>query len=532
MSREDAIEKISKEIPAVRQVIKGRIGSRLEWLSNRAYPGGRQVRWHKKENLFCLPYETRKRIEDENRADETLRLDVLYSFYVRLREDTGQVLDDSGARIAAELTLRALQIAFEREGLAFASFLETKTATEYATMTDCIGAALAERQIADYDRYILGDAVFETIRRVLYNSVEVERAYLGKLSRTYTLLFTLNSEPRLLEFFQQLTGTLYLYVGADLLVKALSERYLAPPDQLTRNTLLMASRLGAKLVLTEPVLQEVHGNLKVADTEFRNWYEKIEYNVDDIIAREIPKIMVRAYFYVRLDKNPKYRKPRSWLEYLSQFVPYNELHRTSAQDHLRRYLQITFGMEFVSSAELKSIVDADAVQELADSLAEAKASDQLAYNDALMAMAVYRQRRIRHEESKVTEFGYETWWLTAEAQILRFTRELVRDNRGAPYIMRADFLLNFMTLAPSALEARKTLANVFPSLLGIRLSRRMNESAFHSLMEKVRQVEDWDDARRAAAIAGIVDKLKSDFHKRYNAEINGAREGGSTGSVR
>lgn len=519
MSREDVLDKISREIPAVRQVVKGRVGGRLEWLSDKQYPGGRQVRWHKRMNQFCLPYETRQRIEAENRADEAMRLDVLTSFYGRIREATARHLEEPAARAAAEMTLRSLQMAFEREGLAFASFLETKDNSEYATMTDAIAAALAERNIAGREKYLLGDAVFATVRCVLYDSVEVERAYLAKLSRTYTLLFTLNSEPRLIEFFQQLAGTLHLYVGADLLVRALSERYLAAEDQLTRNTLLMASRLGARLVLTEPVLEEVLGNLRGADSEFRHWFEPVEYHVDYLMARNTPKIMVRAYFYARLDPRPDLRKPGSWPAFVSQFLPYADLHKASASRDLRRYLLATFGMKFESVDELLAVVDRGAVQELADDLVESKPNEQLAFNDALLALAVYGRRQRRREESSVTEFGYETWWLTTEARILQHTKRLVREHRGAPYIMRADFLLNFMTLAPSAQEARATLGHVFPSLLGIRLSRRMNEDAFHTIMAKVRAAEDWDEARRTAAIAGLVDQLKADFRKRYDTQI-------------
>jgi hypothetical protein len=434
-------------------------------------------------------------------------------------------LDDPAARAAAELTLRSLQMAFEREGLSFCSFLQTKDDTEYATMTDAIAAALAERNIAGREKYLLADAVFATIRRVLYDSVEVERAYLAKLSRTYTLLFTLNSEPRLIEFFQQLAGTLHLYVGADLLVRALSERYLGVGDQLTRNTLLMASRLGARLVLTEPVLEEVLGNLRGADAEFRNWFEPVEYHVDYLMARNAPKIMVRAYFYARLDPRPDLRKPGSWPAFVSQFLPYADLHKASASEHLRRYLQATFGMEFESADGLMAIVDRGAVQRLAEDLADSKPNDKLAFNDALMALAVYGRRHRRREESHVTEFGYETWWLTTEARILQYTRPLVREHRGAPYIMRADFLLNFMTLAPSVQEARTTLGHVFPSLLGIRLSRRMNEDAFHAIMAKVHDAEDWDDARRAAAIANLVDRLKADFNKKYDAQIRTRADG-------
>jgi hypothetical protein len=525
MSREDVLNKISLEIPAVRQVVNNRVGGRLKWLSNKAFPGGRQVNWHKKGNQFCLPYETRKRIEDENRADEALRLDVLNSFYSRLRDDTGRHLDEPAARMAAELTLRSLQMAFEREGLVFASFLESKDDAEYATITDAIAEALTERNVEPGERYVLGDAVFATVRRVLYGSVEIERGYLAKLSRTYTLLFTLNSEPRLIEFFQQLTGTLYLYVGADLLVRALSERYLPVDDQITRNTLVMATRLGAKLVLTEPVLDEVLGNLRGADSEFRHRFEQIEYHVDYLMARNAPKIMVRAYFYARLDPKPAIRKPGSWPAFVAQFVPHADLHRPSASDHLRRYLLATFGMEFESTNQLLNLVDHQAVEQLADSLADSKPTRELAFNDALMALAVYGRRKLRREESHVTEFGFESWWLTTEARILQHTKELVRQHRGARYIMRADFLLNFMTLAPSTDEARATLRHVFPSLLGIRLSRRMSEDAYYAIIEKVRIAEDWDEGRRTAAIASVADRLKADFDKRYETQFRARSNG-------
>jgi hypothetical protein len=520
MSRQDVLDKISMEIPSVRRVVERRVGKRLEWLSDKRYPGGRQVKWHRKPNQFCLPYETRQRIEEENRADEALRLDVLNSFYTRLHEDTGTHLDDPITRVAAEVTLRALQMAFEREGLEFASFLARADGGEFSTITDAIGGALQERELAERDRYLVADAVFATIRGVLYNSRNVERSYLAKLSRTYTLLFTLNTEPRLIEFFQDVSGSLYLYVGADLLVRALSERYLPAADQLTRNTLVMASRLGAKLILTEPVLEEVVGNLRAADAEFRHWFEPVEHHVDYVMARSAPKIMVRSYFYARLDPKIEGRRPGSWPTFVTQFLPYVDLHRASAFDHLRRYLQATFSMEVESADTLLSLVDSGAVRALADTLAESKPNDRLAYNDALMALAVYGRRRSRREQSRVTEFGYETWWLTAEARILRHTRSLVREHRGAPYIMRADFLLNFMTLAPSAQDTKVTLGHVFPSLLGIRLSRRMNEDAFHGIMAKVRAAEEMDEARRAAAVAHLVDQLKSNFDKQYDTQFD------------
>jgi hypothetical protein len=316
-----------------------------------------------------------------------------------------------------------------------------------------------------------------------------------------------------------MAGELHLYVGADLLVRALSERYLAPEDQLTRRTLLMATRLGATLVLTEPVLGEVLGNLRAADAEFRHYFEAVEYHVDQHMARNASKIMIRSYFYARLDSRPAERRPTSWPGFVGQFCPYNDLYKPEAEEHLRRYLSSSFNMRSESSAELLKLVSYEEVNNLAGRLSDSKPDARLAWNDALMALTVYGRRARRREDSKVSEFGYETWWLTSEAAILKHTADLVKSHRGIRYMMRPDFLLNFLTLSPTATDARRTLGHIFPSMLGIRLSRRMNEDAFHAIMGKVAEAQQFEDARRAAAIAGLSDKLKGNFNKQYATQF-------------
>ncbi|SDX98418.1 hypothetical protein SAMN05660209_01740 [Geodermatophilus africanus] len=519
MSQSDILERISREIPATRQVVEPRLERRLQLLASRNHPDGRQVRWHKKDDLYVLPYETRRRIEDENRADESLRLDVLNSLYSRIAAHSHPSLSEVENRVAAEVALRSLQRTFEQEGLEFSSFLLDEAQGDLATVTDSIRTTLTERNLTGQKGLAVGEVVFQAIRSVFYESAEIERAYLGKLSRTYTLLFTLNTEPKLIEFFQDVTGHLNLYVGTDLLVRALSERYVPEPDQMTRRTLLMASRLGARLVLSDAVLEEVLGNLRAADHEFRNWFESIEAHVDDHTARNADKIMIRAYFYAKLNPNLGIMRPTSWPAFVSQFCRFEDLHRSSAVDNLRRYLQVTFGLEHESDDDLETIVNHNQLNELTTNLAESKATERLARNDALMALAVYARRRQRREDSSVSEFGYETWWLTSESTILRHTKELVRSHRGARYMMRPDFLLNFLTLAPNSFEARQTLGHVFPSLLGIRLSRRMKESTYHGILSKVKEAASFEDARRAAAIADATNRLKGDFWKQYRVQL-------------
>lgn len=73
-------------------------------------------------------------------------------------------------------------------------------------------------------------------------------------------------------------------------------------------------------------------------------------------------------------------------------------------------------------------------------------------------------------------------------------------------------------------ETRDTLGHVFPSLLGIRLSRRMNEDVFHDIIKKVEVAQDIDEARRTAAVAGLVDQLKANFNKQYDAQFEYDRD--------
>ncbi len=519
----EVLDRILAELPSVKSLVAPRLGRRLQTMSKKAYPGGRAVRMHQTDGAFCLPYETRERIQDENTADEALRLRVLKSLDERLRPAPPAGLGDVGIRQAAEVALRTLQLTFEREGLEFAAFLTDAKPGEFATVTDGLRQALAELGHTGKHGQLVGDGAFAVLRGVLYGSSEDERQYLQRLSRTYALLFTLNNEPRLLEYFQDMTGDFRLYVGADQILRALSEHYLEAGDQPTRNTLLLASRQGAKLILTEPVLEEVVSHFRSADMEHHNHVEAIEHRLDYELASQAPQIMLRVYLYARLNPDLDRRQPRNWPAFVQQFLSHKTLHRSQAMDDMRQYLQATFGFAYESAADLENLVDLNQVDALAAQLAPAKNNNlTLARNDALMALAVYGRRHRRGETSRVTEFGWGTWWLTSETRILGLTRDLVRQHNGR-YVMRPDFLLNFLTLAPSAQAARETNATIFPSMLGIRLSRRMDQAAFDGLMDKVAEAENLDDARRAVEMAKFMNTLKSNPNHYYVGTSPGPR---------
>lgn len=513
MSRDQVLEKILEELPSVEQLVQNEVGPRLEELSRK---GSRIVRWHQKEDLFCLPFETRLGIEEENASDVLLRDSVEEGLRQRIR--SGGTVLETDVEDATKVAMRTLQLTFERQGLEFAAFLhDAQSVGDSPEVASSITDALSICGVHGKAAIRIGPEVFHALRDVLYKSTDDERLYLHKLSTTYALLFILNTEPRLMEFFQDMTGDFYLYVGADQLLKALSEQYLEEPDQMARNALRMASSLGATLVLSQPVLEEVVGHFRAADYEFRNHIAAAEQYMTYEVARNVSPIMVRAYLYSRI--NPDLQtKPKSWQAFVQQFCSYEELHRGGGEDDFLKYLVRKFQMEFASLDDLEDLVHGDDVAELSRNLAPLKSRKELADNDALMAHAVFGRRTAKKEAASTNEFGFSTWWLTGETSILKHTKALVAANRGARYIMRPEFLLNFISLAPSADKARKAFEHIFPTLLGIRLARRMDESAFAKVMEKVDEASALDDDRRGAAIASIVDKLKGDFSREYMSD--------------
>lgn len=421
-----------------------------------------------------------------------------------------------------ELALHALQLLFEHEGLELAAYIVGNDApAQLDTVQDAVREALTAAQVRPKLTYVIGDVVLGVLKGVFYSSREEERLYLGKLSRTYSLLFTLNTEPRLVAYFQEMAADFNLYVGSDILVRALSERYLDEKDQMTRNALRFAAEAGARLILAQPVLEEVLGNLRASNTE----YEVNFGSLGDLRFREAelqtPRILVRAFFHARDNDALGDQRPQNWVTYVNQFVTHATLQQPGAAAEVRGYLVNEFSMTYETREELEALVDQEELHELTEALAALKKDHQLARNDALMTLAVYGRRAADGEYKTFSEFGHKTWWLTHESKILNETRHVVAKHEGARYMMRPEFLLNFLALAPSAAEVRRTYKNIFPTLLGVRLSKRMAPEVFRSLMKKVRESDEVEPARRQARIAQMADELKGDFTKPYVAGFGG-----------
>lgn len=358
------------------------------------------------------------------------------------------------------------------------------------------------------------EMIKHNLYEAFYQSTPEERLLFSKLSTTYTLLFCLNTEPRLIEYFQNMASDFYLYVGSDVLVRALSERYLRREDQGTRNALDIIRSAGGKLILTEPVLEEVYAHIERTDWEFVNNYEYIESSITQTIIENIDRILIQSYFYAKNDPPIGINAPRSWVSFIHQFCDYELLHKPAGYQQIKTYLMSQFHMSFESREEVKKLCDLKSVEELTALLINEKSDERLARNDALMAHAIYGRRNQMQEYSTVSEFGLRTWWLTGESRILKYTSDLVK-HHNSRYMMRPEFILNFLTLAPSASEVRNTYKHIFPTSLGIQLARRVDPDELQKVLGKLREAHDLEPGRRMAAITQACDQLKSDFSKKY-----------------
>lgn len=520
-TRKEIHESIINTLPFAKSLIENHLSSRLKHLASKQNATGREIKHHQKEDLFCLPYETRIMVQEENASNEALRIRVLDEFEERVGKLQYAKEYSSNFKEICNLALLAVQKTFEMEGLEFAAFLENKTDSgDYVNLGSCIDSVVIEAGIKPVKKAILYiQVISEILRNSFYDSSPNERLLYGKYGRTYSLFFSLKAEPRVITFFQDMTTDFYLYVGSDIIVRALSERYVHPEDQRVRNLLKILASAGATLVLAEPVLQEVQHNLHTSNLEFDNNFAGIESKVTEDIVRNCPKILIRSFFYARMSSRKDIEAPSTWLDYLRQFCNPDRLNSEAGKEELKRYLMANFSLQYESFDEMEKIINFEKNRREFDSLEsallECKANRHLAKNDAMMAFTVYGRRDARGEGKKANEFGHQTWWLTGETSIIKYTKALV-SKHGARFMMRPEFLLNFIALVPKMADVRATYKSVFPSLLGIRLANRVKDEVFHKMMKQIKEVATLEPGRVEALIAQYSDQLKSDFQKHYD----------------
>ncbi len=513
MSEECICKKIFEFFPWSDKLIKGHIRQRLGCLRSKDV-SGREIRWYKKQKKYCLPYETRQSISNENKNDESLKINVLAE--LKLLVSKMFDADDGEYQIVADCCVKVIHAIFESQGLLFSHFLSSEEINDPPlVVSDCIDRvielnAIEQNKIENYREYIE-----VLLRGVFYNGSPNQRAYLTHLSRTYVLLFSLQAEPRVIEYFSTMSSSFNLFLGSDILVKAISERYLEEDDQVARNLLKMSSETGMSLYLSECVLEEIYTHIQGTYYEFINHFSQMEQYMTREIARNSSKILIRSYFYAKEDG-----KVRGWRQYIEQFLTYDNVQNDKGREELRKYLITEYKLKFISNEDLESVCNNAKVNSLSETMMsnQTKDNENLAYNTSLLVHGVYGLRKKNNEIGTVSELGLKTWWMTNQTRVLEHTKEIIREN-NSDYIMRPEYILNFISMSPKCEHVRDSFKNIFPSTFGIQLGNRLKDEVFHKVLADVKQWKDYSPGRITTLMSDLSDSLKTDRLKRYDRNV-------------
>lgn len=522
LTRHEILDRITTALPSAKQFIVGTIDTRLSALASKAHTSGREVRHHTKQDNYCLPYDTRKIVAAENAEDEELKTKVTDVFVRKLKEHVGEVKGEPPFSYddAIAVCFRTIELTFEEQGIETAHFLGEDVPNEsiQRTIIEQIDEAIDQLEITGPQREPLRSAVYYVMRKAYYESEDVERQFLNKLCRTFCLLFTLRNHPHIVEYFRGMSSKLVLYVGSDMIVRALSEQFLRPQDQMTRNMFAILKKASGTLILTERNLEEVYTHLIANDQEYRNHYQRVSTLMTPIVARQIHEILIRTYFYAAIEARQA-GKDLFWSKFLGQFLTYSNLYNANGRESLKRYLSEAFGFEYEEETVSRNTMDLVELDELRAEVKRVRPwkteqADVLAENDAFQVLRVYAKRSELKEGVKPNRYGYRTWWLTQENAVRKATGKLVM-KKGAPYIMRPEFLLNYISLSPKMEEVRASYEAVFPTLLGVQLSNRLKPETFNTFMNQVSEAHEVDEPRARSLMSEMSDRLISDQFKQY-----------------
>lgn len=515
-TRDEILSDIERTLPAAQKFIRSIFDTRLARLSEKKQTAGRKINRYAKDNKYCLPFETRQIVAQENAADINLKAEVSDIFRRRALEINSTLSVDFCSSLV-KVCHRAVENAFEQRGLEVVKFIKDGAGSFKLDSIDSLVVKAIEQatDLSGSEVPLVRNMALEVLRRTFYASEPLERTYLQKLSRTYTLLFIIKNEPLVVEYFQTMTSQFILYVGSDIIVRALSEHFLEEEDQSTCNTLKILHATRSKLVLTEKTLDEVCGNIRKANNTFQAEYAERERYLGVEAARHIDHILIRAYFYSKGSQRED--RPKRWRDYIEQFADFDEITR-QGKDTLREYLCKRFKFEFESREEMLAGIDKNELDELAGKVQEVKRYPDrdvmLAHNDALQVLRIYSRRRELGDRHGSNPFGFRVWWLTQESKVKRATTDVVKRYHGR-FLMSPEFLISFIDVIPSLDQVRRSFNSVFPTILGVRLSNRMNEADFLNVLREYDKAATVDPSRAEVILAGLSNRLKGSSRSEY-----------------
>lgn len=464
----------------------------------------RQINFHPDVNGYCLPYETRIKIQDRNLSDlaiyEEFAQEAEKIIMSHLRVQNVKVKD------CLSLVENSIRQLYYQQGLEFANFIlkgENIDAIE-KNVSDIVSKVVDESAVVIENRQKVKAALTLTIRDIVYKGNNSQKEFLKKLSSTYVMLFLLQCDPKIATYFSALSSKLEVYVCTSIIIPALSEYHLDPANRRHWNLLKGARSAGVTLVIDENIVKEIISHFESIKYKYANEYKNLEeIYMDELQMLYIDEIMIRAYFYARMNN-----KVSTFDEFLDSFVNPD---LSGAEEALIEWLKEEFGITYRSSKALGIKLDTDEEKVLLEKLAPLKRNHiAKAKNDIRIILTIYALREKNNEASDSGIFGYRTWWLSKDTTTFRVVNELFKDKYKLSCYIRPDFLYNYISLAPSIEDVDSVYQNLFPSLIGANISFHLSQDLLDFIHSRIAEHKQKTPGRIKAILRELSEKLKYD----------------------
>lgn len=500
-SRDEILATIKKVIKFPIDQIQGLVAKRLDHLSSNP----RQINYHGKENKYCLPYETRLRLDQLYIRDSALS----DTFTKMTEKRLSSYLDLHKVTVSRpeRLLSQTINQIFQKQGLDFSDFVlhqKDPKAVE-SRLPEVIESVLESSGVPPTIRLKTALALQGTIREIIYHGSEEELEYLQKLSRTYMLLFMVQCEPHVCSYFDSLAAQLKVFVCNSILVPALSEIGLPSENRRHWNLLLHARNAGVNLfvnkVTVEELLMHIRGSVQAYDEE----YKALEsFYTDESTLPYVQHILIRAYLYSK-----GHDGELSFDEFIDQFVSPRAPSAVMFQE-LVSFLRDEFKVAFIDDRALGVEVDRDDLEALNTELKKTKRSSQQAENDARTILSIYAMRERDNESGAAGIFGFKTWWLSKDTLTFRAVSTCFKDKHLVSCYLRPDFLLNYIALSARRGQATKVFDQMFPTLIGVSLSHHVSKELSHGVHEAIDKHRALSPSRVRAIMGSLSTQLMTD----------------------
>lgn len=477
-TRDEIVAGISELTPISTKWLHGMIDKRLKVLSSKP---DRKIRHHKKEDLYCLPYETRLEISEKNVVDIALHEEFCDTTKRQLEElFKSKELDTDESYALLEKVFHRL---FSQQGLEFAQFLDSAESTQSIekSLVEIVSDVIYDSRVKPLLRETIAPIIVSVIRKIVYSGSNAQLEFIRRLADTYRLLFLLQCDPEVMRYFTVMASKLRIYVDNSIIIPAISEYFLEERHRRHWNLLTSAREAGVKLIVSEMVISELASHLRGVRQEYERYY-RYDDNLyeDDAEIYYIDQILIRAYFYAKMSGAVE-----DFEEFYRVFVPMGQ----PDEDDLIMWLEEAFDIEYQKTSDLNVEVDEEDERVLYEELKKLKPTNQQAKTDAKQLLTIYALRQSDNELKTEGLLGYRTWWLTTDTKSQQAWQTALGQKsrfKTSPYI-RSDFLYNYISLAPSKTDVDKTYQKVFPTLLGVNISYHVPDELKEVIQDFIRE---------------------------------------------